>query len=99
MVVRAVCATECSYFFTFNVEFKMLSRLVGINETIGIVCFNCWLCFNLLLVLLAIMNVSFLCSCCPAFYRNVLRIQKCVTCNQAKGIFGFQDTDCIGMYQ
>jgi tryptophanyl-tRNA synthetase len=35
-------------------------------------------------------------SCCPAFYRNVLRIQKFVTCNQAKGIFGFNDSDCIG---
>ena len=35
-------------------------------------------------------------SCCPNFYRNVLRTQKCVTVNQAKGIFGFQDTDCIG---
>ena len=35
-------------------------------------------------------------SCCPNFYRNVLRVQKCVTCNQAKGIFGFTDTDCIG---
>lgn len=35
-------------------------------------------------------------STCPNFYRNVLRIQKCVTVNQAKGIFGFVDTDCIG---
>jgi tryptophanyl-tRNA synthetase len=35
-------------------------------------------------------------SSCPNFYRNVLRIQKCVTVNQAKGIFGFVDTDCIG---
>lgn len=35
-------------------------------------------------------------SSSPAFYRNVLRIQKCVTINQAKGIFGFTDTDCIG---
>ena len=35
-------------------------------------------------------------SSSPAFYRNVLRIQKCVTVNQAKGIFGFTDTDCIG---
>ena len=26
----------------------------------------------------------------------MLRIQKCVTVNQAKGIFGFADTDCIG---
>lgn len=37
MVVQAVCATEgyeYSYFFTFNFEVKMLSRLVGINETI-----------------------------------------------------------------
>ena len=35
-------------------------------------------------------------SSCPHFYRNVLRIQKCVTVNQAKAIFGFVDTDCIG---
>ena len=35
-------------------------------------------------------------SCCPSFYRQILRIQKCVTVNQAKGIFGFQDTDNIG---
>lgn len=35
-------------------------------------------------------------SCCPNFYQNILRVQKCVTMNQAKGIFGFQDTDCIG---
>lgn len=26
----------------------------------------------------------------------MLRVQKCVTMNQAKGIFGFVDTDCIG---
>ena len=26
----------------------------------------------------------------------MLRIQKCVTVNQAKGIFGFVDSDCIG---
>jgi len=26
----------------------------------------------------------------------MLRIQKCVTFNQAKGIFGFCGTDCIG---
>ncbi|XP_064403014.1 tryptophan--tRNA ligase, cytoplasmic-like [Halichondria panicea] len=32
----------------------------------------------------------------PNFYKNILRAQKCVTTNQAKGIFGFQDTDCIG---
>ena len=35
-------------------------------------------------------------SSCPNFYRNVLRIQKCVTVNQAKGIFGFGDSDSIG---
>ena len=37
MVVQAVWATEgyeYSYFFMFNFEFKMLSRLVGIDETI-----------------------------------------------------------------
>lgn len=33
---------------------------------------------------------------CPAFYKNMLKIQKCVTFNQVKGIFGFGDSDCIG---
>lgn len=31
-----------------------------------------------------------------AFYNMVCRIQKCVTFNQARGIFGFGDSDCIG---
>lgn len=33
---------------------------------------------------------------CPAFYQNIIRIQKCVTFNQVKGIFGFGDSDIIG---
>lgn len=33
---------------------------------------------------------------CPDFYKNVLRIQKCVNFNQAKSIFGFNDTSSIG---
>ncbi|XP_026472018.1 tryptophan--tRNA ligase, cytoplasmic-like [Ctenocephalides felis] len=33
---------------------------------------------------------------CPDFYKNVIRIQKCVTYNQIKGIFGFGDSDVIG---
>ncbi|XP_050438672.1 tryptophan--tRNA ligase, cytoplasmic isoform X2 [Adelges cooleyi] len=33
---------------------------------------------------------------CPSFYTNVLRIQKSVTFNQVKGIFGFGDSDVIG---
>nr|XP_022914046.1 tryptophan--tRNA ligase, cytoplasmic [Onthophagus taurus] len=32
----------------------------------------------------------------PEYYRNVIRIQKCVTFNQVKGIFGFGDSDIIG---
>ncbi|XP_077415250.1 tryptophan--tRNA ligase, cytoplasmic [Vanacampus margaritifer] len=32
----------------------------------------------------------------PQFYRNVVKIQKLVTFNQVKGIFGFTDSDCIG---
>lgn len=32
----------------------------------------------------------------PSFYKNVVKIQKHVTFNQAKGIFGFTDSDCIG---
>lgn len=30
------------------------------------------------------------------FYRNLIRIQKCVTFNQVKGIFGFDDSTSIG---
>ncbi|CAF0728166.1 unnamed protein product [Adineta steineri] len=33
---------------------------------------------------------------CPNFYRNIVRIQKSVTFNQVKGIFGFTESDCIG---
>ncbi|CAF3112645.1 unnamed protein product [Rotaria socialis] len=33
---------------------------------------------------------------CPNFYRNICRIQKSVTFNQVKGIFGFTESDCIG---
>ena len=31
-----------------------------------------------------------------AFYYNMIKIQKCVTFNQARGIFGFNDSDNIG---
>jgi len=33
---------------------------------------------------------------CPSFYQNVVKIQKCVTYNQVKGIFGFDDSSPIG---
>ena len=33
-----------------------------------------------------------------AFLSNVLKIQKCVNLNQARKVFGFVDTDNIGMY-
>ncbi|GFX76140.1 tryptophan--tRNA ligase, cytoplasmic [Trichonephila clavipes] len=33
---------------------------------------------------------------CPAFYQNIAKIQKSVTYNQVKGIFGFGNSDCIG---
>ncbi|PIK51377.1 putative tryptophan--tRNA ligase, cytoplasmic [Apostichopus japonicus] len=32
----------------------------------------------------------------PAFYKNIIKIQKCVTYNQVKAIFGFNDSDNIG---
>lgn len=35
-------------------------------------------------------------SMVPDFCRQILRIQKCVTTNQARSIFGFQDSDNIG---
>lgn len=30
------------------------------------------------------------------FYKNIVKVQKHVTFNQVKGIFGFTDSDCIG---
>lgn len=39
---------------------------------------------------------SCLCRQSPGFYKNVVKIQKHVTFNQVKGIFGFTDSDCIG---
>lgn len=33
---------------------------------------------------------------CPEFYRTIVSIQRMVTFNQARGIFGFTDNDCIG---
>ncbi|CAL1540051.1 unnamed protein product [Lymnaea stagnalis] len=33
---------------------------------------------------------------CPGFYQVIVQIQKHVTFNQVKGIFGFGDSDCIG---
>ncbi|KAJ3649530.1 hypothetical protein Zmor_021270 [Zophobas morio] len=33
---------------------------------------------------------------CPEFYQNMVKIQRCVTFNQVKGIFGFDDSTVIG---
>ncbi|KER22911.1 tryptophan--tRNA ligase [Opisthorchis viverrini] len=33
---------------------------------------------------------------CPEFYRTVCQIQRLVTFNQVRGIFGFNESDCIG---
>ena len=33
---------------------------------------------------------------CPSFYTNMMKIAKCVTFNQAKGIFGFTGDSNIG---
>eukprot|EP00696_Hemimastix_kukwesjijk_P007908 gnl/Hemi2/20034_TR6645_c0_g1_i1.p1 gnl/Hemi2/20034_TR6645_c0_g1~~gnl/Hemi2/20034_TR6645_c0_g1_i1.p1 ORF type:complete len:447 (+),score=165.91 gnl/Hemi2/20034_TR6645_c0_g1_i1:48-1388(+) len=38
------------------------------------------------------------CEYIQSLYANVLKIQKCVTLNQIKGIFGFQGTDNIGKW-
>ncbi|NWU05283.1 SYWC protein, partial [Cephalopterus ornatus] len=32
----------------------------------------------------------------PGVYKNIVKVQKHVTFNQVKGIFGFTDSDCIG---
>ncbi|XP_067119937.1 tryptophan--tRNA ligase, cytoplasmic [Centruroides vittatus] len=33
---------------------------------------------------------------CHDFYKNIVKVQRNVTFNQVKGIFGFGDSDCIG---
>ncbi|KAL7062499.1 hypothetical protein AAHC03_0544 [Spirometra sp. Aus1] len=33
---------------------------------------------------------------CPEFYQTICRIERLVTYNQVRGIFGFTDMDCIG---
>ncbi|XP_013112932.1 tryptophan--tRNA ligase, cytoplasmic [Stomoxys calcitrans] len=33
---------------------------------------------------------------CPAFYQNIIRMQKCVTFNSVRGLFGFTDSDLVG---
>lgn len=45
---------------------------------------------------IVIYSVSYRSS--SGFYRNVVRVQKHVTFNQVKGIFGFTDSDCIGKW-
>ena len=42
-------------------------------------------------------NINYITSC-TAFYYNIIKIEKCVTFSQAKAIFGFKESDNIGMY-
>ena len=32
------------------------------------------------------------------FYKNIIKIQRCVTYNQVKAIFGFDESACIGKF-
>lgn len=41
-------------------------------------------------------NFSYFCRQCSQFYRTIIQIQKHVTFNQVKGIFGFGESDNIG---
>lgn len=52
----------------------------------------------MLIINFYIIDSFYLSSCrqCPQFYQNVVRIQRSVTFNQVKGIFGFGDSDSIG---
>lgn len=51
---------------------------------------------NIRLLFCLIFLIVFFFSQCPEFYRNMIRIQKCVTFNQVKGIFGFDESTVIG---
>eukprot|EP00057_Strongylocentrotus_purpuratus_P022894 XP_011677368.1 PREDICTED: tryptophan--tRNA ligase, cytoplasmic-like [Strongylocentrotus purpuratus] len=39
---------------------------------------------------------TFIFSSSPAFYKNMLKVEKLVTFNQVRGIFGFNESDAIG---
>ena len=41
-------------------------------------------------------EADFSCRQSSEFYKNILKVQKCVTFNQARGIFGFGESDNIG---
>lgn len=41
-------------------------------------------------------NIDYITSC-TAFYYNIIKIEKCVTFSQARAIFGFKESDNIGM--
>ena len=41
-------------------------------------------------------NIDYI-SSCTAFYYNIIKIEKCVTFSQARAIFGFKESDNIGM--
>ena len=83
-----------SYFILFpersvpkDYSFKMTTP----NRLVGLALFNSWnIKYGVHI------TSSFSSSQCPAFYQNMVRIQKCVTYNQVKGIFGFGDSDVIG---
>nr|XP_054757551.1 tryptophan--tRNA ligase, cytoplasmic-like [Lytechinus pictus] len=40
-------------------------------------------------------NIDYI-SSCAAFYKNMLKVEKLVTFNQVRGIFGFNESDAIG---
>lgn len=71
------------------------------NKKSGMVRFNpAWLLYSQLLEhssALFILFYHFLSDrTSTGFYKNIVKVQKHVTFNQVKGIFGFTDSDCIG---
>ena len=69
-------------------------RLHGVTWTLVAIC--TWVPDFFFDRFLILKWLSLLPSSSPEFYRNVVKVQKHVTFNQVKGIFGFSDSDCIG---
>lgn len=50
----------------------------------------------MMLIKFVVINSIFPNSQCSEYYKNVIRVAKCVTYNQVKGIFGFTEGDVLG---
>ena len=96
--------TDDEKFLWKNLELETCENLAKLNskgEPLGFF-YNCFKDFSDIIACGFDMDRTFIFSdlnyipACKEFYWNMLRIQKAVTYNQIKGIFGFGDSDAMG---